>query len=510
MIRTLVLPLTVFALAGCATLAGSLGIRPATPVDIEVLPQFRAGTFQTQALVTPHSSASVDHLVVSLHRRVGGGEEAVRNGLGLPVEKDVASGSFSVPLTFKDLHQSTSYRIRAHAYAAPGRNGTDLISDPGSSYVDLDVGMDDRPPLAVLPVKLADRMFAGEATSSIAFTPGQLGHTGVERITFQGATPPPRPVGTLGTFVSHGVLPYALDRSAAFQVGNKLYLLGGSTSNGGPPTGVTKQILVATISETGELGTFTELSGRTLVTARCGHFATRVGDYLYVIGGLSYDENTAMASVERARITPEGDLEAFAIVPGSALNTPRGLFTGLNTGTYVYAIGGKVGYLQTVERAKIQADGSLGPFVTDPIRLETGRMTAAGVWIGTNFYVIGGETHAATQLRTIERATLKPDGTLGAFTMDNRLLSRPRNRMGVAALANVMYFFGGYDNGFLSQIDSTTIQPDDTLGAFSFAGGTQLVTGLENGITFMTSSSVYYIGGYNFSLLKTIQRAPIQ
>jgi hypothetical protein len=508
MIRSLALPLTVFALAGCATLVGNLGTRPATPTSIEVLPQVIGGSFGTQALLTPYSSGSVDHLVVSLHRRVSGGEEAILTNLGQPVEKDVASGSFTVPLTFKDLRHETSYRIRAHAYRAPGRNATDLISDPGISYVDLEVGMDDRPTLAMLPVKLVDRMFSGEATSSIAFTPGQLGHTGVEQITFQGApTPPSRPVGTLGTFVSHGTLPYALDRSAAFQVGNKLYLLGGST-----PTGVTNKILVATISETGELGAFTELSGRTLATARCGHFATRIGNYLYVIGGLSHDENTAMTSVERAHITPEGDLEAFAPVPGSALNTPRGLFTGLNTGTHVYAIGGKVGFLDSVERAKIQVDGTLGPFVTDPITLHTGRMSAAGVWIGTTFYVIGGEGpfSGPTQLKTIERATLKPDGTLGAFTMDSRMLSRPRNRMGVAALANVLYFFGGFDNGFLSQIDSAAIQPDDTLGSFSFASGTQLVTGLENGITFMTSSAVYYIGGYNYSLLNTIQRAPIQ
>lgn len=514
MIRSLVLPLTVFALAGCATLAGTLGSGPAAPLSIEILPQFRGGSFQNQALLTPHSSASVDHLVVSLHRRVDGGEVAVRTSLGLPVEKDVASSSFTVPLTFKDLHHATSYRIRAHAYAAPGRNDSDLISDPSNSFVDLDVTMDDRPTLAMLPVKLIDRRFSGEATTSIAFTPGQLGHSGVERISFQGGpTPPPRPVGTLGTFVSHGTLPYALDRSAAFQLGDKLYLLGGSiTTSGGRSTGVTNKILVATISDAGVLGPFTELSGKTLATPRCGHFATRVGDYLYLIGGVGYDEQSALNSIERARITPEGTLEAFATVPGLTLNTPRGLFTGFNSGTYVYAIGGKTGFYDSVERAKIQADGTLGPFVTDSIRLNTGRMSAAGVWLGSTFYLIGGEGPLvnATQLATIERATVKSDGTLSAFTLDSRRMSQPRNRMGVAALANVMYFFGGFDGYFLSHLDSTSIQPDGTLGAFSRPSGITLMTGLENGITFMTSSAVYYIGGYNGVLLSTVQRAPIQ
>ncbi len=506
MIRSLILPFTICALAGCTAVMGTLGARTGGPVSLDVMPQFNGGNFQAQALVTPYASSSVDHLVVSLHvLGDGGGESAVTSG-GLLVEKDVASSSFGVPVRFMDLHHDTTYRIRAKAYKAPGRDEIHAISVASASYTDHHVGSDDRPSLASLPVQLADRMFSGQASSSVDFSDGQLVHTGAETIAYEGApSPPPRVVGTLKNFADYGTLPYALQRTAPLQIGSKLYLFGGTTTSG-----ETNQILVASISDAGMLGPFSVVNGNSLVNVRSGHFATQVGNYVYVIGGIRNGESTPLASVERAVVNADGTLGAFAVDGGVSLNTPRGLFTAYNTGTYVYAIGGKTPYLGTVERAKINSNGTLGPFVVDSLTLNTARMSAAGVRVGRYFYVVGGESSGSNQLNSIERSTVSSDGTLGAFTVDGRTLSSRRNRMGSVVLADKIYFFGGYNNGFLSAVDSATINSDDTFSTFTTSTTTELVTGLENGVTFMTSNSVYYIGGYNFSIMNKIQRAPIE
>lgn len=506
-IRSLLLPLSVIGLAGCSAVVGTLGIRTGGPVTVEVVPQFKSGGFRAQALVTPYASSSVDHLVVTLHRRDDqGGETAVTSG-GLPIEKDVASGSLTVPLRFMDLHQNTKYRIRAAAYRAPGRDAADLISVASASYADLDVGMDDRPQLANLPVQLVDRLFSGQASASIDFTAGGLVHSGVETIAYQDIQPELRPEGTLKNFASYATLPYPLQRTAPLQIGDKLYLFGGTTVSGVAVN--TSKILVSSIGDDGMLGPFTEVAGRTLVSARSGHYATRVGNYVYLIGGIDPFEGTAMASVERAAIGSDGTLGAFETVAGGSLNTARGLFTGYNTGSYVYAIGGRNPYLDTVERAPINPDGTLGPFTVDSLKLKVARMSAGGVRVGRYLYMVGGEGFGG-QLNTLERATVNSDGTLGAFALDARTLSSRRNRMGSVVLADKIYFFGGFDDGFLSAVDSATINADDTFGPFAITNTTSLVTGLENGVTFLTRNAVYYLGGYNGSILNTIQRAPIE
>jgi hypothetical protein len=139
--------------------------------------------------------------------------------------------------------------------------------------------------------------------------------------------------------------------------------------------------------------------------------------------------------------------------------------------------------------------------------------------VGQYVYLPGGEGAGnAGSLTSIERSTIQADGSLGAFSTYGRSLSKPRNRLGYAILANRMYLFGGYDstiNQFGRAVDACTIDANGELSSFAADATCSLAVGLENGTTIMTSTAAYNFGGYVNSGpatlgLDTIQQAQIE
>ena len=90
-----------------------------------------------------------------------------------------------------------------------------------------------------------------------------------------------------------------------------------------------------------------------------------MGNYLYVVGG--YTGSTYLTSVERATINSDGTISTFASVSGVTLATARSLHSCSIVGNFVYAIGGQTtgdGYVNSVERASLNEDGTIGTFAT--------------------------------------------------------------------------------------------------------------------------------------------------
>jgi hypothetical protein len=296
---------------------------------------------------------------------------------------------------------------------------------------------------------------------------------------------------------------YGVTEAAPIVTGDRVHLIGGrDTSNATVAT-----VQSATFNAgTDVLGAFS--SGGSLAAARKGAMVERVGNYVYVLGGQG-SSGTNLTSVERAAINGDGSLGAFATVAGVALTVGRYNSTSVNTGSYLYVAGGGWGPLASVERAAINADGSIGNFSGAGITLNVARWTAAGARIGNTWYVIGGED-AAGALSSIEKATVAADGSLGAFTTDARSLSVKRNRLTAVALSGTLYLMGGWNSTFLTAIDSATIGADDTLGAFSAAAAT-LAVGVESGFGILRPTAAYYFGGNNGSGVQNIvQKATIQ
>jgi Kelch motif len=256
---------------------------------------------------------------------------------------------------------------------------------------------------------------------------------------------PIRPDGSLGPFatVAGLSLPSPRPGHTAVVIRNFLYVLGGGTGGGGFPTSIER----AVINNDGSLGPFTTVLGVTLNQGRMGHVSVVLGDFLYVIGGFcSLGAVGRMCSVERATITPNGTLGAFVTVPGVGLTTGRNLFTALVTSSYVYVMGGAsdAGELASVERASIGGDGELGTFITiSSGTLLVPRISPANVVIGNALYVIGGRNNTAT-VTTMERATINADGSLSALTTVLGFApATPRASHTATAIADSLYLIGG-------------------------------------------------------------------
>lgn len=138
-------------------------------------------------------------------------------------------------------------------------------------------------------------------------------------------------------------------------------------------------------------------------------------DVLYVVGGAEF--GVARTSVYYAAVADNGNITGWTMT--SILPTPRkGQVTVAAEGT-VYAIGGADENDQrvaTVLFARIRESGALDAW-QEGFPLPEPRARAAGVEIGGNIYVIGGDDDTFTSRTTVYRAPIDPDdGSLGDWT----------------------------------------------------------------------------------------------
>lgn len=341
----------------------------------------------------------------------------------------------------------------------------------------------------------------------------------------------PRVRGVLGQFVLPPVgrvIPYSVQDAMPLYVGNRVYLLGGVLPSGA----VSDQVLSADVLDNGELTTFKLLPDVKLATPRNAGWATRVGEYVYVIGGFTLAGNGPTAKVEAAKVGPDGTLGAFAEVQGVLLKAARGAFAGVNTGTCLTVVGGSGDFdlvnmtrdVTASERAVINADGTLGTFGKVDTPLVERRSGMSGFRVDDFFYVSGGKqsgTTGATMLRSVERASIAPDGTLGTFSSFSAPLSEARVGHATVTLSDDAYAIGGLDGSrkFFTGVDNATIMVNPAVGdpadllAFEPYENSALVESYSGGVVIQISDkAVYYIGGYNPATRgeARIQRAPIK
>jgi hypothetical protein len=249
-------------------------------------------------------------------------------------------------------------------------------------------------------------------------------------------------------------------------IGSHLYLIGGG--DGVAPLG---SIEHATLSSDNTLSTFTIERSVALATPRLVHSSVVVGSYLYVLGG-EPGNNGFLDSVERAPIGADGTLGSFAVVSNVTLATPRREFGAAVIGDYVYVIGGigQSGFLNSVERAPINGDGSLGDFsAVSGVTLVSARMGGTTAVTGDRLYVIGGVNGPAQLMTSVEQATINADGSLGTFSMAPVSLSRPRGLMTNAVVGKYLYVFGGDASTDLQTVERAPINADGSLGTFKLA-----------------------------------------
>ncbi len=310
--------------------------------------------------------------------------------------------------------------------------------------------------------------------------------------------------GTLGPFEIVAGVNLVTARSApAVVVGNTVYVVGGYVDTVGSSN--LASIERATIDSNGNLSTFSTVAGVTLATARCLHTVHVVGNSLYVIGGWTGAGGNA-ATIEKATINADGSLSTFAAVANVALSTRRHDFDSVIIGGYLYATGGRTAASTTtlVDRAVIGADGTVsGNFSTftssgSTVGLTSVRRAHRLLVVGNNLYAIGGwNQEAGTYYNTVERATINADGTISTFAnVSSTTLAFARSHFGGVSVGQYAYVIGGYSGSTaLKSVERLPLSASVNLSATSNASSMNVARHGHSNV--VIANKLYVIGGFN-------------
>jgi len=201
---------------------------------------------------------------------------------------------------------------------------------------------------------------------------------------------------------------------------------------------------------------------------RAGAAVLESNGRIYVIGGI--DGIRFLDSSEYSTIQNGGTLSNWKMT--SPLNEERGFFAAVEHHGFIYIAGGGNGpngghYLQSVERAKILADGSLGPWITEPATLNYPRRCAKLVVAGNMLYALGG--FSGTLLDTVERAEIRKDGSLGKWSLEQNRMTMPRYINAIKKYHNTVYAIGGHnqnEGSGLTEVEFASFDKPYALGVW--------------------------------------------
>jgi hypothetical protein len=117
-----------------------------------------------------------------------------------------------------------------------------------------------------------------------------------------------------------------------------------------------------------------------------------------------------LKTVERAKIGSDGSLGSFGIVANVSLNTARYAASGIVVGSWLYMLGGRMqddnSSIASIERAPIGSDGTLGAFTTVSATLTPQRLDFTDVVVDDSALAVGGMKDTSSILQSIDRLDL--------------------------------------------------------------------------------------------------------
>lgn len=230
------------------------------------------------------------------------------------------------------------------------------------------------------------------------------------------------------------------------------------------------------------------LPGPGLKIDRIAPSAVVVGDYLYVVGGLS--SGGPLDTIERAEIRPDGTLGEFNVT-SQKLTAIRHRHAAVTAGDHYYLLGGSRDDALSVESARMSTDGSLR-MAEAAGTLVQNRTGPAGEMIGNRLYVLGGDSV------NVEYAQL--DGMPLDFVVVPGLSVRPDDpgaTARIAALSTVLddsicLLGGSKEPGQVNSIACASISPDGSLGEFTPGGSFDAYSGSAGVVV---GRYLYVLGG---------------
>ncbi len=252
---------------------------------------------------------------------------------------------------------------------------------------------------------------------------------------------------------------------AAVAYGGYLYIIGGVDGQGR----YIKPAEYAPILADGRLGPWRTTSA--LQQGRFYNSAIAHNGYLYTLGGGAGelgDGNYPLNSVERARINADGSLGPWQLE--NHLETARRGLKAVLHNNNIYAIGGYSGiFLKSIERATIRPDGSLTPWREERHKSIIDRYIHASAIHGEHIYLLGGHMRdpRTTSYGDVEISRINTDATLKPWRIEPRPLLTPRLVAEAFVLNDHLYIAGGHSGGGrLTSVEMSRIRPDGHLTAW--------------------------------------------
>jgi uncharacterized repeat protein (TIGR01451 family) len=255
----------------------------------------------------------------------------------------------------------------------------------------------------------------------------------------------------------------------------------------------------------GTLSAWSVLS-ETLNMGRTGHPAVRTGDAIFVLGGGDWwmsSTSREYYTVEHALIDPTTPLGPWQVQAGQ-MNKARHMFAAVETGQYIYALGG--GYTTesglyvhtTNERTPIQAENTLGPW-TLVSGLNHYRLRHTVARHDNHVYVLGGIVANGVYSRTVERAEIEGNGTLSSWVDESNRITFDRWNPAAVSVGDYLYLIGGWraEDESLSNIERALINADGTLGSWSVYNAMHYKRYAPAAV--VANNYVYVIGGWQHS-----------
>lgn len=218
--------------------------------------------------------------------------------------------------------------------------------------------------------------------------------------------------------------------------------------------------------------------------------------YAYVLGG---DTNSGrLNTIYYAKLNTDGTTGTWAT---NAINLPNPIIVegAVVANGYMYIIGGFTTYFQsTVSYAKINADGSVGAWITSAHDLPQIESRAATVYNNGYIYVMGGATDNGTS-SAIYYTKVNVDGSIGAWTTSS--VSLPAVLQDAASFVSngYVYVLGGQGNsGKVSAVLYAKLNSDGSLGSWT-TNVSSLPQALVYHVAATSNGYAYVAGGRNSS-----------
>ena len=290
------------------------------------------------------------------------------------------------------------------------------------------------------------------------------------------------------------VTPLQLARRApaATTFNGYIYVVGGIDAN----DRYVQPVEYAAIQKDGSLGPWQQTSP--IIAGRFYNAAIASNGFIYTFGGGSGHtgkQNYPIASVERAKIQPDGSLGPWLSI-GEMLSPRRGLKTVIHNNT-VYAIGGYDGrFLKSIERATVQTDGSLSPWQMEQHESIIDRYIHSAAVAGDYIYLLGGHMRNQSQAsyRDVESSKIMATQQLSPWQITNYGLQTPRLVAESFNLGQYLYIAGGHTgNQRLNSVEVTQIDNNGQLQAWRYTSPLPVARSAYAATTY--KNFVYLLGG---------------